>query len=88
MNIAIECPAYEDKSRPLDVHLWSDHPEVNAFVYKLWDEEFAQGFEPSGRGNRPKKKLKYQFKVLILDLFVAWKQDPSLRLGVGMAERF
>jgi|TARA_B110000208_G_scaffold191515_1_gene258658 hypothetical protein len=25
-------------SRPIDVHRWSDHPEVVQFVDKVWDE--------------------------------------------------
>lgn len=79
--------ATDDNSRPLDVHRWSDHPEVNIFVYKLWDDEFARDF-PKKRGNQPKTNPKYQFKVLILDLYIAWKQDPSLKLGVGMSKRF
>ena len=24
-------------SRPIDVHRWSDHPEVKVLVEKLWD---------------------------------------------------
>ena len=31
----IENPWY---SRPLDVHRWSEHPEVKSLVDKIWDE--------------------------------------------------
>ena len=31
-------PEQLDYSRPLDVHKWSDYPEVNSFVDALWDE--------------------------------------------------
>ena len=74
-----------DNSKRLNVHTWSDHPEVNSFVYKLWDKEFAQVFPTHSRGRKSRAKPKYQFKVLILDLYVAWKQDPSLMLGVEMS---
>jgi hypothetical protein len=30
----IENPRY---SRPLDVHRWSDHPEVKALVEEVWE---------------------------------------------------
>ena len=35
-------------SRPLDVHRWSDHPEVNQFVNKIWNEYLEQHFKTSG----------------------------------------
>ncbi|PTX59412.1 hypothetical protein C8N31_1311, partial [Sulfitobacter mediterraneus] len=61
-------------SRPLDVHRWSDHPEVGKIVDKLWREFF-----PTQTGTRagPKQKTtsKDQLKVLILDLYVAWLDD-------------
>lgn len=74
-------------SRPLDVHKWSMHPEINAFCYDLWDKEFAAELDrSSGKGKKAKRKLKYQFKTLILDLYVAWKTDPSMCIGVGMSK--
>ena len=29
-------------SRPLDVHRWSDHPEVKALVEKLWEDHLPE----------------------------------------------
>lgn len=70
-------------SRPLDVHRWSDHPEVNQFVNKIWNEYLEHHFKTSGEvGKRPKSSFKNQFKVLLLDLYIAWKQDPELLISV------
>ena len=74
-----------DYSRPLDVHKWSDYPEVNSFVDKIWDGFLATEFpEQTGRGKRPKGPKKQQFKVLLLDLYIAWKEDPDLLIGVSL----
>ena len=69
-------------SNPLDVHRWSDHPEVNKLVDELW----FQVVQPAlgGRSNNtglsgPKKQL----KVLLLDLYVAWLEDPTLCVGIS-----
>jgi len=69
-------------SNPLDVHRWSDHPEVNKLVDELW----ITVVEPAlgGRSNNtsfsgPKKQL----KVLLLDLYVAWLEDPTLCVGIS-----
>lgn len=70
-------------SRPLDVHRWSDHNEVNQFVNKIWNDYLELHFKASGGvGKRPKSSLKKQFKVLLLDLYLAWKQDPELLISV------
>ena len=70
-------------SRPLDVHRWSDHPEVNQFVNKIWNEYLEHHFKTSsGVGKRPKSSLKKQFKVLLLHLYITWRQDPELLTSV------
>jgi len=74
-----------DYSKPLDVHKWSDYPEVNNFVDQIWDEYLSAIFpEQTGRGKRPKGPRKQQFKVVLLDLYVAWKEDPDLLIGVSL----
>lgn len=60
-----------DYSRPLDVHKWSDHPEVNEFI----DAIYAKFFE--GRFNERIRKK--HIKIVLLDLYVAWRLDPQLR---------
>ena len=57
-------------SKPLDVHKWSDHPEINKLVDDLW----LQVVEPTLGGksnNKGKCDPKRQLKVLLLDLYVA-----------------
>ena len=74
-------------SRPLDVHKWSEYKEVNDFIKSLWSDDFAALLDPStGKGNKSKQTPKNKFKVIILDLYVAWKTDPALCIGVGMSK--
>jgi hypothetical protein len=40
-------------SRPIDVHKWSDHPEVVQFVDRVWDEYLPEEVI-GGRGPKPK----------------------------------
>jgi hypothetical protein len=59
-----------DYSQPLDVHRWSEHPEVNAFVDSVYETHF-------GAGNAEIRKK--HIKVLLLDLYVRWSIDPALK---------
>ena len=87
MKPAIDNPRH---SRPIDVHRWSDHPEVKALVEDIWE-----GYLPwqiTGKtegkaktGPKPKSEGKKQLRVLILDLYVAWLDDPELSIGVSMS---
>jgi len=71
-------------SRPIDVHRWSDHPEVKEFVGRIWDEYLPA--EVVGKsGPKPKMAFRKQLRVLILDLYVAWLDDPELCIGVSMS---
>ena len=59
-------------SRPLDVHRWSEYPEVNEFVNEIYSELVSiKGHETTS------KKL---VKVILLDLYVAWSADPDLMI--------
>lgn len=71
-------------SRPLDVHRWSDHPEVNGVVGEVWDEFFEVKKEGKRPGPKPKARPKDMLKVVLLDLYVAWKADPELSIGVNL----
>lgn len=62
-----------DHSRLLDVHTWSAHPEVNKFVGAIYKEHFA----PGGKVEIKKKHL----KVVLLDLYLAWSDDPALMIS-------
>ncbi len=59
-------------SRMLDVHTWSDHPEVNAFIKEIYDAHFS-----GGKTEIKKKHL----KVVLLDLYVAWCEDPTRKIA-------
>ncbi|MDB2557124.1 hypothetical protein N9X77_04060 [Luminiphilus sp.] len=73
-----------EHSRQLDVHRWSDYPEVKAWVNQFWNEHLAANLvNKSNAGPKPKKAPKEIFKVLFLDLYVAWLEDPELALGVS-----
>ncbi|WP_162495051.1 hypothetical protein [Pseudophaeobacter leonis] len=75
---------YPWHSRPIDVHKWSDHPEVVQFVDRVW-EEYLPEEVIGGRGPKPKMAFRKQLRVLILDLYVAWLEDPELCIGVSMS---
>lgn len=67
-----------DYSRPLDVHRWSNHPEVNSFVDQIYNEHIHQ----CGTNTSIKKK---HLKVVLVDLYVAWSDDPELNIAVHMS---
>ena len=73
-------------SRPLDVHRWSDHSEATKLREQVWSKYFAVAFQEGGKGNKAKSEPKKQFKVLLLDLYVAWLDDPELSIGLGMTK--
>ena len=67
-------------SEPLDVHTWSDHPEIKALCDQLYDEAGLSALEPKGN-RKPKRTIKESLRVLILDLYVKWLKDPSISIG-------
>lgn len=74
-------PTDYDHSEPLDVHRWSDYPEVNRFVDRLYDLLFYDLlFLPVADNKRIAKR---HLKVLLLDLYVRWTADPSLLTSIA-----
>ena len=67
-------------SEPLDVHTWSDHPEIKALCDQLYDEAGLLVLEPKGN-RKPKRTIRESLRVLILDLYVKWLKDPSISIG-------
>ena len=66
----------------MDVHTWSDHPEIKVLCDELYDTAGICTLESKGKGNRkPKRTVKESLRVLILDLYVKWLKDPSLSIG-------
>ena len=82
MTREIKDPQY---SRPFDVHVWSEHSQVNAAVntvLRMLPRDTVEAL--SSKSNRKGTPLKHLLKVLLIDLFVAWKEDPELCLGLAM----
>ena len=59
-------------ARPLDVHRWSEYPEVNDLVGHVFTD-----LQSINGNSRISKKL---VKVILLDLYVAWCADSRLML--------
>ena len=77
-----------EHSRQLDVHRWSDYPEVKTWVNQFWDEHLSPSFnKQTNKGNKPKKTTPEMFRVLFLDLYVAWLEDPEMALGVSKTHK-
>ena len=73
-------------SRPIDVHRWSDHPEVVDIVDQIWADYFPEHADPAKKtGPRPNTPFKNQLRVVLLDLYVAWSSDARLCIGVPMS---
>lgn len=74
----------EPLSRPFDVHRWSDYPELNNCLDVLVSE--LEGLEGRERGRREKDRARFRDAVrcLVLDMYVAWKTDPELAVGVPL----
>jgi len=74
-------------SRPLDVHVWSEHTEVDdlvAVIFNSFSEEERQAVK--GKSNNKGRASGFlHLKIIIIDLFVAWKSDPLLSIGVARA---
>lgn len=73
------------RSRPMDVHTWSDYPEINAAVDQVFNSltEDQQNIIEGNSRNKGKSSGRKHLKVLLLDLYVAWRTDPDLCLGVS-----
>lgn len=75
-----------DNSRRLDVHKWSEYPEVNAFVDTIWSDYIAKHITESD-GRKQRQPTKGQFKVILLDLYVCHHEDPEQSLGTPMERK-
>lgn len=61
-------------SRPLDVHRWSVFPEVHQLVNDV---------HRACHGRLPASIAAKHFKVVLLDLYVAWLQHPDLKIAIN-----
>ncbi|MCL7407008.1 hypothetical protein MWN63_13570 [Paradonghicola geojensis] len=69
-------------SLPLDVHKWSDHPEIKALSERLYVETGIDKLDKSGN-RKPKRTAKDMLRILLLDLYVNWLNDPQLSIGIS-----
>ena len=60
----------------LDVHTWSDHPEIRDLTNLIYDELGCAEFQ-SKSYNQGNIKVKDMLRVLLLDLYVRWLNDPN-----------
>jgi hypothetical protein len=82
---AISVQSTVHNSRPLDVHRWSEHSEVESFVGPLWNRfEGEQADFSVVKKGRPTKRIKRDnMKVLLLDFYVCWCEDPTRYIGIS-----
>ena len=76
-----------DHFKPLDVHTWSDHPEVSRLADNVWNalpEAIHQSL--TGRSNNKGTPPKRILKVLLIDLYVTWRLDPDLSIGIARSD--
>jgi len=67
-------------SRPLDVHRWSEHPEANKFVNFVYENYLDD------QRSENKRVQKAHLKVVLLDLYIGWLNDPDLNIAVHMTD--
>jgi hypothetical protein len=72
-------------SEPLDVHTWSDHPEIKTLCDRLYAEAGLSALEPKGN-RKPKRTVRESLRVLILDVYVKWLKDPSISIGFNKSK--
>ena len=52
-------------SEPLDVHTWSDHPEIKALCDSLYEAAGMSSLEPKGN-RKAKRTVKESLRVIFL----------------------
>ena len=72
-------------SEPLDVHTWSEHPEIKVLCDQLYNEAGLSVLEPKGN-RKARRTVKESLRVLILDLYVKWLKDPSISIGFNKSK--
>jgi hypothetical protein len=73
-------------SKLLDVHRYSEHFAVSHLVGPIWSKCFGQpeNAAPRKGGLKPKADGLIQLRTLLLDLYMAWAEDPELSTAVAM----
>ena len=63
-------------SELMDVHTWSDHPEIKALHDDLYEPAGMSSLESKGN-RKTKRSVRESLRVLILDLHAKWSQRPD-----------
>lgn len=72
-----------DNSELFDVHKWSEYPQVNSIVDSLYsDLSTVPNF------NKNQRLRKKHIKVIVLDLYVKWSQDPTKYISVYLRKAY
>ena len=70
-------------AEPLDVHRWSDHPEVDVLLDRLTADRLPGYKARHGRvRDYDKNSARRSLKILLLDLYARWRKDPLLWTGI------
>jgi len=67
-------------SNPLDVHKWSDHPEIKELADRLYVEIGINLLDKAGN-RKARRTARDMLRVLLIDLYVNWLNDPSRAIG-------
>lgn len=52
-------------SRPIDVHKWSEHPEIVKVVDDIWQAHFSELDSKGRSGPKPKTSFQHQLRIVI-----------------------
>ncbi|MBQ4826782.1 hypothetical protein J4729_19875, partial [Leisingera sp. HS039] len=66
-------------SKLLDFHRYSEHSSVSHLVKPIWSKCFGQpeNADPRKGGVKPKADAQTQLRTILLDLYMAWADDPE-----------
>jgi hypothetical protein len=67
-------------SNPLDVHKWSDHPEIKELADRLYVEIGVNLLDKDGN-RKARRTARDMLRVLLIDLYVNWLNDSSRAIG-------
>jgi len=77
-----------ETSRPLDMHRWSDYPELRNCLTELIQEIEAQEGRQRKRAGKDAQRLRDSVRCLVLDLYVAWKTSPDLEVAIPLGNTY
>lgn len=70
---------YREISRPFNVHIWSDHPNVQCLTDDLFEWIGGQSLV-GGSNRRPATPYRDQFKTLLLDCYTVTSEGPAMSI--------